>query len=300
VPIYEDVRDVGDRQRTGEGPERDHSQHLTPAGRLRNNGEGSRIGDGSLHLLCGGFPCQDVSVAGRRTGLAGARSGLFHEFARIAESLRPRWLLVENVPGLLSSNGGRDFGVVLGTLADIGYGVAWRIVDSRFFGVPQRRRRVFVLGALSESDTRGAAERAGQVLAVGTRCPGHPATRSEARQDSSLALGDGSPISGTLGNASGTRDWKVSAEDAAENKLLSFALTTSQERLGDGTQETFVQQSGVRRLTPTECERLQALPDGWTDFGPDSRRYAALGDAVTASVGEWIGVRLLSGEATRG
>jgi DNA (cytosine-5)-methyltransferase 1 len=92
----------------------------------------------------------------------------------------------------------------------------------------------------------------------------------------------------------------VSAEDAAENKLLSFALTTSQERLGDGTQETFVQQSGVRRLTPTECERLQALPDGWTDFGPDSRRYAALGDAVTASVGEWIGVRLLSGEATRG
>jgi DNA-cytosine methyltransferase len=100
-------------------------------------------------LLCGGFPCQDLSVAGKRAGLAGDRSGLFFEFARIIESVRPGWLLIENVPGLLSSNGGRDFGVVLGTLADLGYGVAWRIVDSRFFGVPQRRRRVFIVGAKS-------------------------------------------------------------------------------------------------------------------------------------------------------
>jgi DNA-cytosine methyltransferase len=103
-----------------------------------------------VDLLCGGFPCQDVSVAGQRRGLAGSRSGLFHEFARIAGTLRPRWLLVENVPGLLSSNGGRDFGVVLGTLADLGYGLGWRVLDSRFFGVPQRRRRVFVVGALVE------------------------------------------------------------------------------------------------------------------------------------------------------
>lgn len=151
-----------------------------------------------IDLLAGGFPCQDLSVAGRRAGLAGDRSGLFFEFARIAETLRPRWVLVENVPGLLSSNGGRDFGVVLGTLADLGYGVAWRTLDSRFFGVPQRRRRVFILGALADGDPRAAAERAGQVLAVGSRCQRHPATRGEARQDD-----PGSSVSGTLGGRCG-------------------------------------------------------------------------------------------------
>jgi site-specific DNA-cytosine methylase len=109
-------------------------------------------------LLCGGFPCQDLSVAGQRAGLAGDRSGLFFEFARIIDAFRPRWVLVENVPGLLSSNGGRDFGVVLGTLADLGYGVGWRILDSRFFGVPQRRRRVFIVGARADGDPRAAAD----------------------------------------------------------------------------------------------------------------------------------------------
>jgi hypothetical protein len=134
------------------------------------------------------LPLPGLSVAGRRAGLAGERSGLFHEFARIADALRPRWLLVENVPGLLSSNGGRDFGVVLGTLADLGYGVAWRILDSRFFGVPQRRRRVFIVGALADGDPRAAAERAGEVLAVGSRCDRH-LRRAEKRRPDGTASG---------------------------------------------------------------------------------------------------------------
>ena len=95
-----------------------------------------------------GWPCQDLSVAGLRKGLAGERSGLFWEVIRFAERLRPRWLLLENVPGLLSANNGRDFGIVLSALDDLGYGLAWRVLDAQFFGVPQRRRRVFIVGHL--------------------------------------------------------------------------------------------------------------------------------------------------------
>ena len=97
-------------------------------------------------LLCGGFPCQDLSVTGKRAGLSGERSGLFWEFIRLARELRPAWLVLENVPGLLSSNGGRDMGAVIGGLEDAGYSCAWRVLDSQWFGVAQRRRRVFIVG----------------------------------------------------------------------------------------------------------------------------------------------------------
>jgi DNA (cytosine-5)-methyltransferase 1 len=286
-----------------------------------------------VEVLCGGFPCQDLSVAGNRAGLAGSRSGLFFEFARIIDAIRPRWVLVENVPGLLSSNSGRDFGIVLGTLADLGYGVAWRVLDSRYFGVPQRRRRVYILATLADGDPRGAAERAGQVLAVGTRCPGHPATSREARPD----------VAGTLGGGAGERGWAQDTErmtflptdgvsysltqggrlDPEFETFVTHTLTSegadaSEDGTGRGTplavtgfhmtQDPISTAElvpaigsksggqgvgvGVRRLTPTECERLQALPDGWTNHGPDSRRYSALGDAVTCSVARWIGQRL--------
>ena len=99
-----------------------------------------------VDLICGGFPCQDLSVAGRRAGLAGKRSGLFYEFMRIADECAPTWVLIENVPGLLSSNGGRDMGAVLGTLGELGYGWAYRVLDAQYLGVAQRRRRVFIVG----------------------------------------------------------------------------------------------------------------------------------------------------------
>jgi DNA (cytosine-5)-methyltransferase 1 len=103
-------------------------------------------GHPEVELVCAGFPCQDLSVAGRRAGLAGARSGLFFDLAGVLDAVRPRWVLLENVPGLLSSRQGTDFATVLGTLAELGYGVSWRVLDSRYFGVAQRRRRVFLVG----------------------------------------------------------------------------------------------------------------------------------------------------------
>jgi DNA (cytosine-5)-methyltransferase 1 len=108
-----------------------------------------------VDLLCGGFPCQDLSVAGQRQGLAGNRSGLFYEFTRITERLGPKWLVIENVPGLLSSNGGRDMGTVLKTLGELGYGWAYRVLDAQNFGVPQQRRRVVIVGCLGSSTAAG-------------------------------------------------------------------------------------------------------------------------------------------------
>lgn len=101
----------------------------------------------SIDLVCGGFPCQDVSIAGKRAGIAGERSGLWFEFARIIDELEPHWVVIENVPGLLSSNNGKDFAVIVQWLAQRGYGVTWRILDAQYFGVPQRRRRVFIVGS---------------------------------------------------------------------------------------------------------------------------------------------------------
>jgi DNA (cytosine-5)-methyltransferase 1 len=244
-----------------------------------------RFRPGAVDLLCGGFPCQDVSRAGRRDGLAGRRSILFFEFARVADVVQPRWLLVENVPGLLTSNGGRDFGSVLATLADLGYGVAWRFLNSRFFGVPQQRRRVFIVGARADGDTRAAAERAAEVLAVGTRCPRHHHASGKAAAN--VALGD---VASALGGRRGHSGDDVDRGGA----LVAHAVTDHGKARAPDTQEYFVDGARVRRLMPVECERLQGLPDGWTDVGgvADAPRYAALGDAVTATVGEWIGRRL--------
>jgi DNA (cytosine-5)-methyltransferase 1 len=102
-------------------------------------------------IITGGFPCQDLSVAGKRAGLAGKRSGLFWEICRILDETRTQTVILENVPGLLSSNGGRDMAVVIEALVERGYRVGWRLLDAQYFGVPQRRRRVFIVGCLGNS-----------------------------------------------------------------------------------------------------------------------------------------------------
>lgn len=101
---------------------------------------------GAIDLLVGGTPCQSFSVAGLRGGLGDDRGNLALEYLRLAQRKRPRWLVWENVPGVLSINGGRDFGSIIGGMVELGYGVSWRVLDAQYFGVPQRRRRVFVVG----------------------------------------------------------------------------------------------------------------------------------------------------------
>ena len=118
------------------------------------------IGSGfkpSEGIIVGGFPCQDLSVAGKRAGLDGARSGLFWEIVRLLRETKAQNFILENVPGLLSSNKGQDMAAVIGALDDIGYSIAWRVLDAQHFGVPQRRRRVFIVGCLGD-DWRTPAE----------------------------------------------------------------------------------------------------------------------------------------------
>jgi DNA (cytosine-5)-methyltransferase 1 len=138
----------------------------------------------SKGIIAGGFPCQDLSVAGKRAGLAGARSGLFWEAARVVEETQSEYFILENVPGLLSSNKGADFGVVIGTMADLGYSVGWRVLDAQHFGVPQRRRRVFIVGRRSTSG--GIAE----ILFKSEGLRRDPASSQQARQDSTSSIAE--------------------------------------------------------------------------------------------------------------
>lgn len=132
--------------------------------------------DANVDVLVGGTPCQSYSIAGLRKGLDDPRGNLMLTFGAVAAKYRPKWMVWENVPGVLSSNGGRDFGTFLGMLAELGYGFAYRVLDAQYFGVPQRRRRVFVVGCLG--DWRSAAA----VLFERESLSGHPAPSRETGQ----------------------------------------------------------------------------------------------------------------------
>lgn len=146
-------------------------------------------------VIVGGFPCQDLSVAGKRAGLAGARSGLFWEICRLLDETKARYFILENVPGLLTSNGGQDMGVVIGALADRGYSIAWRVLDAQYFGVPQRRRRIFIVGCLGD-DWRAPAE----ILNLAQGGAGNPTPSRKARKDSARATKSGVGESSAAGN----------------------------------------------------------------------------------------------------
>ena len=133
--------------------------------------------DEPINLLVGGTPCQSFSVAGLRKGLADPRGNLMLTYGAIARRYRPEWLVWENVPGVLSSNGGRDFGTFLGMLAELGYGFAYRVLDAQYFGVAQRRRRVFVVANVR------SWQRAAAVLFESHSLQGHPAPSRETAKD---------------------------------------------------------------------------------------------------------------------
>ena len=153
--------------------------------------------DADVDVLVGGTPCQSFSVAGLRKGMADPRGNLALTFLAIADRYRPEWLVWENVPGVLSSNGGRDFGSILGGMVELGYGVCYRVLDAQYFGVAQRRRRVFVVGCLGDwrraaavllepeslrgdsAPRREAGERPAPSIAARTRGGGGPGTDTE-------------------------------------------------------------------------------------------------------------------------
>lgn len=233
-------------------------------------------------IWVGGFPCQDVSLArmGPRSGLRGKQSGLFYEFARLIEARRPNFVVLENVAGLLSSHEGRDFAIVIRTLAELGYGVAWRVLDSRNFGVPQSRTRVFIVGSL------GGPASAAAVL-FEPECGDRNLEKS--RQDGPKPV---SPFQISVGDS----------QRGFVKKLAHCLYAESARHTGTDWSRNYVSypEGRVRRLTPLETERLQGFPDGWTDMGSaikdinklDSARYHACGNAVTVDVAQWLGARL--------
>ena len=143
-------------------------------------------------IWSGGFPCQDLSVAGKRKGFTdGERSVLAFTFLNLVERFRPRWLVLENVPGLLSSNNGRDLARLLREMDELGYGVSWRTLDARYFGVPQRRRRVFLVASLG-------SDRSAEVLFECEGGCGHSVSRRTSWQDSSGASDERPHVAGAL------------------------------------------------------------------------------------------------------
>lgn len=149
-------------------------------------------------IWSGGFPCQDLSVAGKRAGFAGKRSSLAFTFLDLVEQRRPRWIVLENVPGLFSSNNGADFGRLLYEMEQLGYGVSWRTLDARYFGVAQRRRRVFIVGSL-ESD------RAAEVLFECEGGCGHLEASRPAGEGAPAGSGGGVEVSRALRASLGKR-----------------------------------------------------------------------------------------------
>jgi len=202
--------------------------------------------DRSIDLLVGGTPCQSFSVAGLRKGLDDPRGNLMLTYLAIAAQYQPKWLVWENVPGVLSSQRGRDFGTFLGALGQLGYGFAYRVLDAQYFGVAQRRRRVFVVGYL------GDWRRAAAVLFERESLSGHPAPSREAGKEVAPTVTQGAPFSRT-GNQ------RVEAE-----AIVAQCLTTRTGSMYDPFMET---------LPIGWSEELNAL----TDLQPTIQRGGAGG-----------------------
>lgn len=227
-------------------------------------------------VWCGGFPCQDISVArgaSQRLGLAGHRSGLFFQFADLIAQKKPKVVVIENVGGLFNSNNGRDFGVILQTLSALGYGIAWRLLNSRYFGVPQSRTRVYL--CCWKNDTTKALD----VMfdKEGSHKPQNP------RKD-------------FMTEASSTKEYP-----RVPNVAYCLAASSGRHTGTDWSRTYVVCENGVRRLSPLESERLQGFPDNWTlptetkaNDNIDTFRYTAIGNAVSIPVVEWIAERIHS------
>lgn len=255
---------------------------------------------GAPDLIVGGFPCQDTSIAApHRSGLAGKRSSNFYEFtrlleevARLVDSTKPRWCVIENPVGLLKSNDGRDMSAVVGELEELGYGWAYRTVDSRYLGSPQRRERVLIVGHRG-GDPRPAWEVLGDNGASGQT----PRTHQVTRKRGPKAVADPVGPQGLLIYRKSARPRKAISKGGYETWVNEdYANTLTGFDGGAATRQTHlvVQNGRLRTFTLTEWERLQGFPDDWTAGLPDSARYNALGDAMNVPMATWLARRLLA------
>ena len=254
---------------------------------------------GQFDILVGGTPCQSFSIAGKRGGTADERGALMYAYLGIVETYRPRWVIWENVPGVLSSNSGYDFASFLAGLEECGYGWAYRVLDAQYFGVPQRRRRVFVVG---HSDNR--TDLAAEVLFE----------PEKHRASFKAGKGKKKEITGTLTTGFGERGFysdsilnnQFAVESYAQTSFGGYregcgTLTASGGEFGGGSETIIKERNRIRRLTPLECERLQGFLDNYTQIEwrgkpteqcPDSLRYKAIGNSMAVPVMRWIGERI--------
>ena len=276
---------------------------------------------GQFDILVGGTPCQSFSVAGKRGGTNDVRGRLMYAYLGIVEKYKPRWVLWENVPGALSSGNGNDFASFLAGLEQCGYGWAYRVLDAQFFGVPQRRRRVFVVGHI---DNR--CDLAAKVLFDTAGVQGDIAPRKKSRKDTACKTERSAGSTVYLTHPQDSR--YIEAQDTADTVTARYGtgggnvplvldaytdssfgtyrngcgtLKASGGALGGGSETLVKVGATLRRLTPIECERLQGFPDNWTQIEwrgkskeqcPDSPRYKAIGNSMAVPVMRWIGDRI--------
>ena len=226
----------------------------------------------NFDMLCGGFPCQAFSIAGKRGGFQDTRGTLFFEIARIIKVKRPKIVFLENVKGLLNHEKGQTFSIIIQTISELGYNVQWMVLNSKFFGVPQNRERVFIIGSIRE-------EPRPEILPFreSNEINNQKQQEQTARTLTSIYHKQG--------------QWEQYIMDLYNNKIHSDRSPTLTEphhntlRVRDGMK--------IRKLTPIECERLQGFPDNWTEGVSDTQRYKQMGNAVTVNVIEAIARKLI-------
>jgi len=228
-------------------------------------------------LWCGGFPCQDLSLAnqGKRQGLEGARSGLFYMFAELlrAQKKKPRWVFMENVPGLLNSRKGDDFRRLLYTMDELGYGVSWRVLDAKYFGTPQRRRRVYIVASYRSL-------RSSEVLFE---------PRATTITDKTIGSEEHSYASGTF------TENQISNYYAIQHAGIGRVPTAGPQAKGyrnDGEAYTCDSRGSSDAICQTHAPFGIRASSGISG-GLDSNRWRALGNAVAVPVIEWIGNRIV-------
>ena len=225
---------------------------------------------GRVDLIVGGSPCQSFSVAGRMEGMRG-ESGVLVEYVRAVQALRPRYVVWENVKGALSAENGEAFGWFIRTLDDLGYGVAWRVLDAAMFGLPQHRERVFAVASLGDP-------RAAEVLFDTAGLRDNYSVSTE-RYDAAFAR---------LG-AENHHCCCIGGDSSHSTVFIEQCPTLT---IG-GNMARVVTDETVRRLTPVEYERIMGFPDGYTEvMGSDSQRYKALANSMAVPVMRWIGERV--------